>query len=507
MKNSFQTLFPVKYLTAVCLLLLIVINSGCLSPRSNISRPFKTPSFPQSAKVQFYIKKVNLQVVKNSWFDFGTETFIPAIISKVKLMRTAAEEYPGLFAVSERAIPLEINLKWATDQDENIIDFNMSSTINGIKFIDRNEYVSINDPRSRRYRRYLNNDSFYCKVVLWCIIKGLAAADKEVIATVYKMRRAEHLRRLSVMKKKINNMKQQLSNKAAAATLAAAKTAEQKKRHKLQAQVENSAAAPPRRCFAFVVGVGHYQNKTFPQLPYADDDAGDFGAEIYRRNWRPSRVKILVNEHSTKANVQAVLEGYLTKVNKNDLIVLFWSGHGYSDPADPEKVYLACYDTDPRRPWTGFRMDRLIASLKEKGARNVIVIADTCHAGKLITRGERGLSIAPYFAQARRENRVPKGWIYMVSADADRKAVEDSAWSNGAFTYCLLQGLRGAADGFEGLGKKDNIVTLRELRAYLQSSMPEETQRVLGVARHPLITTNSSDPQIWQLSLTAPRKK
>jgi hypothetical protein len=33
--------------------------------------------------------------------------------------------------------------------------------------------------------------------------------------------------------------------------------------------------------------------------------------------------------------------------------------------------------------------------------------------------------------------------------------------------------------------------------------MPEETQRVLGAAKHPLITTSSGDPSIWDLTLQA----
>ena len=40
-----------------------------------------------------------------------------------------------------------------------------------------------------------------------------------------------------------------------------------------------------------------------------------------------------------------------------------------------------------------------------------------------------------------------------------------------------------------------------ELRAYLESVMPDETHRVLGVAKRPIITTSTGDPDIWNLSL------
>ena len=96
---------------------------------------------------------------------------------------------------------------------------------------------------------------------------------------------------------------------------------------------------------------------------------------------------------------------------------------------------------------------------------------------------------------------MPKGWIFMVSAETDRKAIEHTSWSNGAFSHCLLKGLSGKADVFESVAPKDGVVTMGELRSYLQSAMPEETHRVLGVAKHPLITTSTGDPEIWNLSL------
>jgi hypothetical protein len=100
-----------------------------------------------------------------------------------------------------------------------------------------------------------------------------------------------------------------------------------------------------------------------------------------------------------------------------------------------------------------------------------------------------------------REENIPRGWVFMVGADTDRQAIEHSSWSNGAFTHCLIRALSGKADGYQSSGDKDGIVTLGELKAYMNSVMPDETQKVLGVAKRPVITTSSGDPDIWNLSL------
>jgi hypothetical protein len=40
-----------------------------------------------------------------------------------------------------------------------------------------------------------------------------------------------------------------------------------------------------------------------------------------------------------------------------------------------------------------------------------------------------------------------------------------------------------------------------ELKDYMKTAMPNETQKVLGVAKHPVITTSTGDPDIWNLTL------
>ena len=89
----------------------------------------------------------------------------------------------------------------------------------------------------------------------------------------------------------------------------------------------------------------------------------------------------------------------------------------------------------------------------------------------------------------------------MVGADTDRKAIEHTSWTNGAFTHSLIKGLSGEADGHQSAGPRENVVTMGELRSYLNTAMPNETQKVLGVAKRPVITTSSGDPDIWKMTL------
>lgn len=256
--------------------------------------------------------------------------------------------------------------------------------------------------------------------------------------------------------------------------------------------------------WAVVIGISKYKfsgKHGLTNLIFSDDDAKAFARSLRNLGWNESHIKLLVNKDATQRNIMIALESWLTKAGPNDQVVLYWSGHGFPDPEDPEKVYFACYDTDISIPVTGYRMDRVNAALEETKSKNVILFADTCHAGKLITRGERGISIIPQIDKISREKRIPKGWIYMVGADSDRKAIEHTSWTNGAFTHSLIKGLSGEADGFQSAGVKDGVVTMGELKDYINTTMPDETQKVLGVAKRPVITTSTGDPEIWSLTL------
>ncbi|MCJ7617637.1 MAG: caspase family protein [Desulfobacterales bacterium] len=274
--------------------------------------------------------------------------------------------------------------------------------------------------------------------------------------------------------------------------------------HSQNAKSGSFASTEAGTSWAIVIGISIYQyagQNGLTNLIFADDDAKAFARSLRNLGWSESHIKLITNEEATQRNIMIALESWLSKAGPNDQIILFWAGHGFPDPEDPEKVYFAGYDTDISIPATGYRMDRVRVALEERKSKNVILFADTCHAGKLITRGARAISIVPKIDKMKRENKIPKGWIFMVGADTDRQAIEHTSWSNGAFTYSLINGLSGKADGFQSAGAKDGIVTMGELKEYMNTAMPDETQKVLGVAKRPIITTSTGDPDIWDLTL------
>ncbi len=258
--------------------------------------------------------------------------------------------------------------------------------------------------------------------------------------------------------------------------------------------------------FAIVIGVSTYQNSPknhgLSNLNYADNDAVEFSKLLVSMGWKKENIQSLINEEATEDAITEVCKDWAAR-SRNETLLLYWSGHAYPDIADPERVFLACYDSQTHKPSTAVEMSDLRRHLTRHEAHNVILIADTCHSGNIISRGNsKGLAIRPALDAMQKKKHIPKGWVIIASADSDRKAYEDKAWSHGAMTYALLQGLRGSADGYGPEQNLDQQITLGELKAYVTKKMGSETLKETGVKLEPLFYTTTSDSSIWDLTLT-----
>lgn len=273
-------------------------------------------------------------------------------------------------------------------------------------------------------------------------------------------------------------------------------------------RVPRAGAAKLADRYAIIVGLSQYQHSGkngLTNLAFADDDAIAFSSALIKQGWDHDHIKCLIDKRASRSEVEKWLR-YGPDL-ENSLLVVFWSGHGYPDPADQRKLFLACYDTDIPNPATGLRMSDVRHWLEERKARNVVILADACHAGGMVTgKGVGGVSATDLAGRMRPEH-APPGWIYLLGARTGEKAIEHPKLRGGLFTHSLTQALSGQADGYGLLGNKDGTVTLGEIREYVRDKVRERAfQLNLTGAFEIVDQTNTGDRAIWNLSLRADRK-
>ena len=69
----------------------------------------------------------------------------------------------------------------------------------------------------------------------------------------------------------------------------------------------------------------------------------------------------------------------------------------------------------------------------------------------------------------------------LAASGSEQFATEFQALGHGVFTYALLAGLNGAADG----GNRDGTITVTELKAYLDDEVPLLSEQHKGEAQWP----------------------
>lgn len=165
---------------------------------------------------------------------------------------------------------------------------------------------------------------------------------------------------------------------------------------------------------------------------------------------------LLLDQKATRSRILAAMNKVFSKAKANDIVVFFFSGHGYPGG-------FVAYDA--QIPYQSIRK-----AMAKSPCRNKMIFADACFSGKIRT-GKRNSENS--MAEARKANVM-----LFLSSRNDETSLERANMSNGFFTTYLQKGLRGSADK-----NKDRIITARELFDYVHNGVVQ----ISGGKQHPVM--------------------
>jgi len=234
-----------------------------------------------------------------------------------------------------------------------------------------------------------------------------------------------------------------------------------------------------RKRWAVVIGISQYAHggKAFPSLKYAARDAEAF-TEFLRSErsggFEPHRVLCLLNEQATVREVRHALFEFLAKADRDDLVIIFFSGHGMPQPGT-DNFFMLCHDTRPERmASTSFPMWDIDTALRRfVRAQRVVVFADACHAGAISSPdGTRGDGDNPVHQYLRQLALAQTGRLIFTASEVRQLSHESRKWGggHGAFTHFLLKGLNGEADA-----DRNYVVDVGEILEYVRSKVADAT--------------------------------
>ena len=252
--------------------------------------------------------------------------------------------------------------------------------------------------------------------------------------------------------------------------------------------------------WAVLIGIEHYQRAN--PLRFTLNDVKRLSETLTLRGDFDRVVKFVDNSDQerfrpSRANLMRELPEFLGKPGADDLVLVYFSGHGFKDKAG--NLYLAPIDCDPANPPpTGIALEWLREKLAACKAKLKVLVLDACHAGT-----EKGSGAADSVAAD--ELGAPFGELDGVVTLASSSTNEQSQiWElkrQSLFSYWLDQGLRGHADL-----DLDGEITLDELYNYVYRHVTRSAKVEFSLTQTPVRIVRSDVPGVPVLVRLKPQR-
>ena len=238
---------------------------------------------------------------------------------------------------------------------------------------------------------------------------------------------------------------------------------------------------------AVVVGINDYQDEQITDLKYAVADAEAFAERLGDQGTFGS-IKLLTTTQSdedkrpTKFNVLRALETVAGNAGPDDMLLLYFSGHGVRDYLLPQDGRLSSPEN------SGIAMAEINRILEGSQASRQVLILDCCHSGGLRVGGVRDEAVM-LEEQEKAFLKDVDGRITLSSCGRSQVAHELPDKGHGVFTYYLLRALKGEAVDEKGFvtawGAAQYV--MREVRAWANESGRQQSPRVEANVSGPIV--------------------
>jgi len=220
---------------------------------------------------------------------------------------------------------------------------------------------------------------------------------------------------------------------------------------------------------AIIIGIEKYKNQF--ECVYCNRDAKAFREYATRAlGVKSSNIKLLVDSKATRPEILKTFKLWLPRIaGENKDIYIFFAGHGLASD-DGNDLYILPQDGESSLlEDTAISRVELISLIQKNNPKSVTMFFDTCYSGQ--TRDERMLvaSLLRPIIIVADEQDTPDNFTIFSASNFDQTSGSIKEAQQGMFSYYLMKGLEGKADG-----NQDKQITNGELIAYLKTNVSKE---------------------------------
>jgi len=258
--------------------------------------------------------------------------------------------------------------------------------------------------------------------------------------------------------------------------------------------------------WALIVGINDYTN--VPRLRFARSDAEALYKVLTENCGFPKGNVVLMTDarevrsnefarYPTRGNLRARINQIAQVSERNDLLIVSFSGHGLNIDG---RGYLVPVDGMSSDLGSLIPLSWIKETLESSPAKQRLLVLDACHSGA--ARSDPADSPA----QALLSPLAGAAFATIASCDSRQLSHEDPETRHGVFTHAAIEGLTGKADS-QAEGNRDGTVTANELFAYTSLKVKQWSLKE-GKIQTPVLRGEFKDRiELAQISISGTRRK
>jgi uncharacterized caspase-like protein len=218
------------------------------------------------------------------------------------------------------------------------------------------------------------------------------------------------------------------------------------------------------RKLGLLIGINEYSDPKHSNLHFATKDAKEMMDVLQNPDIGVFDDVTLLLDESQRNVLKKIEKLFLKDANFEDLVLIYFSGHGKLD--SEFKLNLILKDTETDYQYTALNFDLITKCIEQSKCKKAVIILDCCHSGAADIKGDCLVKTL--------SDTSGSGTFVLSATTGANVAKEAHEFENGIFTHFLLDGLR---NGDADLGG-DGFIDIIELYEYASKRCNDEYAQV-----------------------------
>ena len=229
------------------------------------------------------------------------------------------------------------------------------------------------------------------------------------------------------------------------------------------------------------------------ELKYAENDVDELVKIFSALGVKDENLIVLKSSNkdpyktTSQRSIERNYKRFIDGLNSNSIAFVFLSGHGFTDTQNGGAYYAPLDFVYDYFDETKISIDDMMSQLADSSARFKWLCVDACRSNLAPTVKRRTDGKAKSLAI---EN-VPKGVVFTQSCQKGQFSYEyggsNAPFNNGLFTRAFVDAISGRSPEAD-VNPKDGVVTMGEIRDYIETRVPKDAQNYCNGLQNPVFT-------------------